>query len=152
MKNRSGVVLIAPLLLVLAACTTPPSPPPVDEVSSSLESSIARVTNEPAFTSSADGKPPKVAASGPKISIVFHGDAVNLLQRVAAARSLSFKVSGPMPRRDIYVAIDLKNTSFTEFLAEVGGQMGQIADLVYTDSGIEVRYRDHRNVGLLVSQ
>lgn len=152
MNHRSAVAATASLLTLLAGCAMPPAPPPVDEVSVALEGSIKKVVDTPAFTASADGKAPAVQAKGPKISIVFHGDAVNLLQRVCAARSLDFKVTGPMPRREIYVGVDMKNASFEEFLAEVGGQMGQIADLAFTDRGVEVRYRDHRHVGVLSAQ
>lgn len=133
------------LAAMLAGCAAPPAPPvPKDEVATQIEQSIDRVAQEPTFTSSADGKAPSVAAGGPQVSIVFHGDATNLLKRVAAARGIGFKVYGPMPHRDIFVSVDARDISFNEFLEDVGHQMGQLADLALTDAGIEVRYRDHR--------
>lgn len=137
------LIAVAVAAASIGGCATAPAPQPDKAIAQQLEKSIERVAEEPAFTATADGKAPAVPA-GPTVSIVFHGDAGNLLKRIAAARGLGFKAVGPMPRREIFVSVDLKDASFTDFLGEVGGQLGQLADVALTDAGIELRYRDHR--------
>lgn len=145
MKCSKGLLAGIVTAAALAGCASPPEPKPeVDEVRVQLEKSIEKVKALPEFTDSADRKAPQPRADGPTISVVYHGEATNLLRRIAASRGLGFKVVGPHPRRDIFVSVDMRDVSFEEFLSDVGHQFGQLATLALTDAGIEVRYRDHR--------
>jgi hypothetical protein len=145
MKCSTSLLTVVVAAAALAGCATPPEPvKEVDEVRIQLEKSIQKVQALPEFTDSADRKPPEAKAEGPTISVVYHGEATNLLRRIAASRGVGFKVVGPHPRRDIFVSVDMREASFEEFLTDVGHQFGQIATLVLNDAGIEVRYRDHR--------
>lgn len=145
MKKSSGLLTSIVAAAALAGCATPPPPQPgVDEVRIALEESIQKVQAQPEFTASADRPAPTPATQGPTVSVVYHGEATNLLSRIAASRGMGFKVVGPHPRRDIFVSVDMRNVPFEEFLRDVGHQFGQLATLALTDAGIEVRYRDHR--------
>lgn len=145
MKSTSSLLAALGVAAALAGCASPPAPEPgVDEVRVQLEESIKKVQAQPEFTASADRKAPQARADGPTISVVYHGEATNLLRRIAASRGIGFKVVGPHPRRDMFISVDMRDASFEEFLSEVGHQFGQLATLALTDAGIEVRYRDHR--------
>ena len=113
----------------------------VDPAEVSLQKSLDRVANMPQFTSGADEKPPAPTLKGQGITVSFQGSADQLLSKIAAARGLAFKVQGPQPFLPLPVHVDLADVTFSEFLADVGHQFGQRADLVLTDKTLEIRYR-----------
>lgn len=108
-----------------------------------IELAIARSAELPSGTASADAKPaPAVMAGQGGFYITYAGEAKELLRRVAVARGLAFRVRGPQPHLPLFVIVEARNVAFEEFLADVGAQFGQRADLVITNEAIEVRYRD----------
>lgn len=131
-------------LVSLAGCTTPPVVVPVQksEVAEALERSLARVHQMPDHTTSMDAKAKDATLAGGSITIhSYQNEAAKLLSRVAAARGMKFLVRGPEPRLPLFVNIDVENVSFEEFLATVGHQFGQRADIVLSNDTIEIRYR-----------
>lgn len=138
---------ILPLLLVsafLTACTTIPDPVPTRDAESAnmLSSAIQRAEAAPTGTSSASAVPREAEMSGASITISFAGDAKELLRQVAASRSMSFRVIGPQPHLPLFTIVDVKGVTLEYFLADVGAQFGQRAQLALTNGSIEVRYRD----------
>jgi len=129
---------------VLFGCASPPpAPPPApDESRKLIEQAIARSAALPAGTASADAKMPPAEMAKGGMYITFAGEAKDLLRRVAVARGLAFRVRGPQPHLPLFVIVEVKNVPFEEFLADVGAQFGQRADLALTNDAIEVRYRD----------
>lgn len=128
--------------VVLAGCATPPSPVVrQSEVGKALDSAIRRVDAQAPYTAGPEDKPNEPAFDDGKISVVWEGEAADLLARVAKARSLDFKVYGPYPRPPLPVFVNMKGAEYDEFLRDVGHQLGQRADLVVTDSRIEIRFR-----------
>ncbi|MDL5034349.1 DotD/TraH family lipoprotein [Pelomonas sp. APW6] len=112
-----------------------------DPAELALQKSLDRVANLPQFTSGADEKLPTPKLKGQGITVSFQGSADQLLSKIAAARGLAFKVQGPQPFLPLPVHVDLADVTFSEFLADVGHQFGQRADLVLTDKTLEIRYR-----------
>lgn len=139
---------IIPILFaaaVLSACTTTPAPkPPAEDAVSAkmLASAVKRVEGASKGTSSADAKPRDAVMSGGQVTINFAGEAKDLLRQMSATRAIAFRVRGPEPHLPLFVIVDVQAVTFEEFLADVGAQFGQRADLVLTNESIEVRYRD----------
>jgi hypothetical protein len=129
---------------VLTACTTPPQTPPAQDAQSAqlLSTAIKRAEGASKGTASADAKPRAAQMAGGQVSISFAGEAKDLLRQMSATRAVTFRVRGPEPHLPLFVIVDVQNVSLEEFLADVGAQFGQRADLVLTDTSIEVRYRD----------
>lgn len=145
MPRNFRLILAAGAVGVLYGCASPPPPPPEtpDESRRMIEHAIARSAVLPQSTSSADAKPAAAVMAGKGgFYITFAGEAKDLLRRVAVARGLAFRVRGPQPHLPLFVIVDAKNVPFEEFLADVGAQFGQRADLAITNEAIEVRYRD----------
>lgn len=127
----------------VSACSTPPTEPKQpDPARIALERALGRSSAMPAHADHADVAPKPARMSGEAITIrSYVGDAANLLSRVAKARNLEFKVTGPEPRLPLLVAVDVDAVSFEDFLKDVGYQFGQRANVVLGDRHIEIRYR-----------
>jgi hypothetical protein len=137
--KRFGTVL---LVAALTGCTSVPlETPKPDESRLLLEQALNRVERLPAGTASADAKAAPAVTKGQSISLNYAGEGKSLLKQIAAARGLGFHVRGSQPHLPLFVIVDLKDVSLEEFLTDVGAQFGQRADLVLTNSAIEVRYR-----------
>jgi hypothetical protein len=138
-------MLAAPLvalLAVMAGCANKPIPLHTEDPAEvALQASMARVNAPAAFTNGADEKVPAPKMSGQSITVSYQGNADVLLAKIARARDMSFKVQGPRPFLPLPVHVDLVDVTLGEFLADVGHQFGQRADLVLTDKAIEIRYR-----------
>lgn len=133
--------------LVLAGCAqVAPAPAEPDPSRAIIAGSLAKVTQERADTRSADAAArahsARLSGQGGTISVSFAGDAKVLLKQVAAARGIKYSVRGPEPRLPLFVVIDADNITIHELYSDIGNQMGQRADLVLKNDGIEVRYRD----------
>lgn len=142
MKSRFSATGL--LVLALAGCSTPKTQaPPDDPVKAIAKAAMDKVDQMPAFTASADGRAPAVQVAS-TVTMSYYGEAKALLRQVASARNMEFKVQGPKPYTDLYVAVDAVGVPFNDFLADVGHQLGQKADVILTDGAILIRYRDHR--------
>ncbi len=144
MPRIYSTILIACAASALFGCATPPQPVAAapDESRRMIEQAIARSGELPAGTASADAKMAPAAMAQGGMYITFAGEGKDLLRRVAVARGLAFRVRGPQPHLPLFVIVEVKNVPFEEFLADVGAQFGQRADLALTNDAIEVRYRD----------
>ena len=132
------------LSVVTAGCATPPASAPAqkDPARVALETAIARKADLPEHAAAADiPAKPAVLAAGTVTIRSYVGEASSLLGRVARARGMAFKVTGPEPRLPLLVTVDVDGVTFEEFLGLVGHQFGQRAHLVLGDSRIEIRYR-----------
>lgn len=118
----------------------------MDPVNVTLDRVFARVKALPAHTASAEERIPEPVVQGPIVTVSFQGDSADLLSKVAAARGLQFKMTGPRPFLPLPVHVDVVNATYEEFLANVGHQFGQRADLVLTNGAIEIRHRGHQFV------
>lgn len=132
-------------LAMLSGCATPPAPAPagVDPARLALEQAVARQAELPSHAKSADA-PAAPAAVGDTVTIRgYVGEAAALLSRVAKARGMAFKVTGPQPHLPLLVTVDAKDQDFVDFLRDLSHQFGQRASLVLGDGRVEIRYGDH---------
>lgn len=132
-------------LTLLSGCATPPPPAPVgvDPARAALELALARQADLPSHAVSADA-PAAPAAIGNTVTIRgYAGEAASLLARVAKARGMAFKVTGPQPHLPLLVTVDAKEQDFVDFLRDLSLQFGQRASLVLGQAHIEIRYGDH---------
>lgn len=130
----------------IAGCSAPPqvastTPDPV-RVSIDQVLGSASISSAPPHSVSADAKAIPALMGGERITIrSYVGDASNILSRVAKVRGMNFKINGPEPHLPLLVTVDVDSVSFEDFLAQVGFQFGQRADLVLGDNRVEIRYR-----------
>lgn len=133
----------APIALVVAAllgaCA---SPKPVDVVDDApgVRMSImqAAVRADAKKAAMADATTP-ASLSGNTMTVIWEGDASEILKRIADAQKLSFKHTGPQPRLGLPVFIKLRGVTLAQALTAVGEQCGGRADVVLNDSSIELR-------------
>jgi hypothetical protein len=143
MKRPPIFLAVSAISLFLTACATPPvakSPgdPVVDHL---LTDAYKDVGTLPRYTTGPEDKIPDPILDGPDVTVVWQGNADDLLRRVAHARGMSFGVYGPYPRQPLPVFVNMSRVAFVEFMKDVGHQFGQRADLVLTDTKIEIIYR-----------
>jgi hypothetical protein len=115
-----------------------PSDPVVDRL---LNDAWADASKLPSYSSGPEDKVPNAILDGPSVTVVWQGNADDLLRRVAYARKLKFGVYGPYPRQSLPVFVNMSAVPFVDFMNDVGHQLGQRADLVLTDTKIEIIYR-----------
>jgi len=106
-----------------------------------LDAAIARVSEQPRWTSSLDDRASFASFNSDAVSVSYQGSAADLLKAVAASRGVSFSVTGPQPHLPIFVFIEANGQSFEEFLSDLHKQLGQRAGVVWTDNAFELRYR-----------
>lgn len=126
--------------VALTGCATPPPPAQRDPIDESISAAIKRSTDVPKFTESSIEKPQPAVLSGSKLSMVYVGDALTLLPKIAAANKLNFSVVGPEPRLPLFIQISAKEAPLEHVLRDIAMQFGQRASLALTDKSIEVRY------------
>uniref|UniRef100_UPI003F49736B DotD/TraH family lipoprotein n=1 Tax=Cupriavidus taiwanensis TaxID=164546 RepID=UPI003F49736B len=146
MVKRSHMLLL-PVAACLAACATPPAP--VDETARMLDSKLTAsaqkidamlvdIARAGALTSPAK-KPSKVEINGDLVTVIWHGDAPDVIKKMAEAKGLTFDIKGrrvPSP-----VAIEAVNTPFVAVLENIGVQLGGRGDVVLRQQSLEVHYR-----------
>ncbi len=92
-------------------------------------------------TIAASTKGPAAASKGGTFSLKYEGEGKELLGRQAASRGLEFHVLGPEPHTPLFVRVDQKNATFEDLLANVDAQFGERANVVLTNTAVEVHYR-----------
>lgn len=136
-KSQAAIALI--VAAVLAGCA---SPQPVEEPDNTpgVRMSILQAAER------ADAKKAQMAdaatpasLSGNTMTVIWEGDASEILKRIAAAQKLTFKHTGPQPRLSLPVFIKLRNVTLSQALTAVGEQCGGRADVVLNESSIELR-------------
>jgi len=136
-KSHAAIALVVAGLL--GACA---SPMPVEEPDNTpgVRMSIlqAAVRADAKKAEMADAATP-ASLSGNTMTVIWEGDASEILKRIAAAQELNFKHTGPQPRLALPVFIKLRNVTLAQALTAVGEQCGGRADVVLNDSSIELR-------------
>lgn len=136
-KGHSAIALI--VAAVLAGCA---SPQPVEEPDNSpgVRMSILQAAERADAKKSemADAATP-ASLSGNTMTVIWEGDASEILKHIAAAQKLTFKHTGPKPHLALPVFIKLRNVTLSQALTAVGEQCGGRADVVLNDSSIELR-------------
>lgn len=140
-------MLSLPLVVSLAACAAQPAP--VDETARMLDARLAASAqridsmlvdiSRAGAISAARPKPGKVEINGDLVTVVWHGDAPDVIKKIAEAKGLTFAVMGrPVPSP---VAIEAVNSPLLSVLENIGTQLGGRGDVVLKQSALEVHYR-----------
>lgn len=77
--------------------------------------------------------------NGNTMTVIWEGDAAEILKRIAIAQKLEFRLTGPQPRLPLPVFLKLRQATLTDALSQIGEQCGGRAEVVLTDSAIELR-------------
>ena len=144
----SKVFITAIFSLCLAGCVTNTAPAKTDAelaqeraVASQLDAALARVNNQPRWSSSLDDKASFASFASNAVNVSYQGSAADLMRAVAAARGMGFKVTGTTPHIPIFVFVAAKDEPFEDFLRDLDAQLGQRASIVWRDKSFELRYR-----------
>lgn len=136
-KTRSTIALV--VVGLLSACASPlPVVAPDDTPGVRLSIVQAAVRADAKKAEMADAATP-ASLSGNTMSVIWEGDAAEILTRIAAAQKLTFKHTGPQPRLALPVFIKLRDVTLPQALAAIGEQCGGRADVILNDSSIELR-------------
>lgn len=136
-KTRSAIALV--VVGMLGACASPPPPAKPDDTPGVRVSIVqAAVRADAKKAEMADAATP-ASLAGNTMSVIWEGDAAEILARIAAAQKLNFKHTGPQPRLALPVFIKLRDVTLTDALAAIGEQCGGRADVILNDSSIELR-------------
>ena len=137
-KTRSAIALV--IVGLLSACASPPPAVVAPDDTPGVRFSImqAAVRADAKKAEMADAGTP-ASLSGNTMSVIWEGDAAEILTRIAAAQKLTFKHTGPQPRLAMPVFIKLRDVTLTQALAAIGEQCGGRADVILNDSSIELR-------------
>lgn len=131
--------LLAGLLLtgLLAGCATQKATPEDNTpgVRAAIQDALVRADEKKAQMQAAT-VPASLQANA--LTVIWEGDAGEILKRIATSQKLQYKETGPSPRLPMPVFIKLRNATLTQALAAIGEQCGGRADVVLTDSTIEL--------------
>lgn len=103
-----------------------------------LDAMLVDIARAGALTSRAQ-KVGKVEINGDMVTVVWHGDAPDVIKKLAEAKGLVFDIKGrrvPSP-----VAIEAINAPFVSVLENIGVQLGGRGDVVLRQQSLEVHYR-----------
>lgn len=132
------------IVLLCAGCSTQrPAPATVQTDSHSARLLDAEVGKRvPPHTTAADVPVPAAILSGPLLTIdQYSGDAATLVRKISAANGKSFEVLGTEPRLPLFVHVHAVNKDLRAVLADIGSQFGGRADLVLTNTSIQIVYK-----------
>ena len=137
---RFRVMFAVAIGAVLVGCAAQrPMEKPVDDspgVRMSIESAIKRA--DESKEAMIDSAVP-ASLSGNTMTVIWEGDAAEILKRISLAQKLAFKLTGPQPRLPLPVFIKLRNVTLAQALEAIGEQCGGRADVVLNESSIELR-------------
>jgi len=137
---RYRVTIAIGMALALAGCANePPAAAPVDDtpgVRMSIQAAIKRADDSK--ESMIDSTIP-ASLAGEAMTVIWEGDAAEILKRIAVAQKLTFKQTGPQPRLPLPVFVKLRSVTLNQALEAIGEQCGGRADVVLNDSSIELR-------------
>lgn len=106
-----------------------------------IDSALERVKNQPHWSSSADDRAQFASFATNSVSVSYQGSAESLMRAIAAARGKTFRVTGPEPHMPIFVFVEAKGVAYTDFMRDLDKQFGQRAQVVLTNSAVELNYR-----------
>lgn len=136
-KSRSAIALVVAVLL--GACASPkPVEAPDDTPGVRMSILQAAERADVKKAEMADATTP-ASLAGNTMTVIWEGDASEILKRIAAAQRLTFKHTGPQPRLALPVFIKLRGVTLAQALDAIGEQCGGRADVVLNDSSIELR-------------
>jgi hypothetical protein len=137
---RNRVMFAAAILVALTGCSTElPTIPPADDtpgVHFSIQAAIKRA--DESKESMVEATIP-ASLVGDTMTVIWEGDAAEILKRIAVAQKLSFKPTGPQPRLPLPVFVKLRGVTLTQALEAIGEQCGGRADVILNESSIELR-------------
>lgn len=81
--------------------------------------------------------------SGDRMNVLWEGEAAEILSRIAIAKHYKFKITGPKPRLQLPVFINLKNVTIEEALIAISEQFGDRADILLDDNQIELKMKSY---------
>lgn len=143
-ESRGEAIVLLALVSILVGCSTQPKAPEVNAddlpgVRISIAQAVKTVDEQRMRAKDAQQH---ADLSQPVMSAVnWEGEAAEILQRIATAQKLNFKITGPQPRLQLPVFIRLRNVTLNDALVAIGDQLGGRADVVLTDTRIELRMR-----------
>lgn len=136
---KSHAVIALVVVGLLGACASPkPVEAPDDTPGVRAEILQAAERADAKKAAMADAATP-ASLSGNTMTVIWEGDASEILKRIAAAQKLNFKHTGPQPHLALPVFIKLRGVTLSQALAAIGEQCGGRADVVLNDSSIELR-------------
>lgn len=140
--NRLAIVTV--LAALLGACASPAPVVVNDDDTPGVRVAIRKAA-ERADVKKSEMKDAEVPASltGAALHVRWDGEAAEILQRIALAQGLKFRITGSVPRLQIPVHIDLRNVTLEQALEAIGDQCGRRADVFLTDSTIELHTKLH---------
>lgn len=135
--------------VLLAGCAHSPLAPAISSeqqaqniaMQHQIDAALGRVNDLPRWSKSLDDRAAFASFASDRVSVSYQGSAADLLKAIAAARNLSFKVTGSSPHMPIFVFVEAVDQPFEDFLRDLNAQFGQRADIVWTDVAFELRYR-----------
>ncbi|CAN7751649.1 DotD/TraH family lipoprotein [Duganella sp. LjRoot269] len=137
---RIRVMFAVAIGAVLVGCAAEhPMEKPVDDspgVRLSIQAAIKRA--DESKEAMIDATVP-ASLAGDTMTVIWEGDAAEILKRIATAQKLTFKNTGPQPRLPLPVFIKLRNVTLAQALEAIGEQCGGRADVVLNESSIELR-------------
>lgn len=151
-RRPLGLLAAAALTVFAAGCSTisPPKYNPAvksvehaEEIAlgAQIDAAVKRMGDQPHWATSLDDRAAFASFASEGVSVSYQGSAADLLKAIAAARGLSFKVTGPKPHIPIFVFVEAVDQPFEDFLRDLNKQFGQRADVVWADKAFELRYR-----------
>ena len=81
--------------------------------------------------------------SGDRMNVLWEGEAAEILSRIAIAKNYKFKITGPKPRLQLPVFINIKNVTIEEALLAISEQFGDRADILLDDNQIELKMKSY---------
>lgn len=147
-RGVSGVGVV--LAMLLHGCASPPPPPAPavarpDRVALAMDAEINRPVA--AHTRADHIAAPAPQLAGPTMTMdVYRGEAQVLLRRIAAARGLTFEVTGTHPHLPLFISVEAKAKPFKEVLADIASQFGARADIELSDTALRVVYKRARTL------
>lgn len=137
LMGRSMIATVVAALLTACASSKPvEAPDDTPGVRMSIQQAAVRADAKKAEM--ADSTTP-ASLAGNTMTVIWEGDASEILKRIAAAQGLTFKHTGPQPRLALPVFIKLRGATLAQALTQIAEQCGARADVVLNDTSIELR-------------
>jgi DotD protein len=140
----SRVLLVSSLVGFLSACAQKPLTPTETDLDQA-DVAINDLLKKPLTPVGPETKAPS-AKFGALNTVSYLGDASILLTNTAKGMGEGWKFQslGATPHLPIYIQINVKGASFSDYLTQVALQLGQRADIEVDGKTIKLVHRDNR--------
>lgn len=139
---RGTFVLLIPGLLLLNGCATDNPQTEIDrqilEASEKIQTAQADLYQAGALNETTTKRPISIVDDQQRVTVAWHGDALQLLSKLARDRQLAFSYMGirmPLP-----VGVDVKNMPYEKLLAMIRAQVGYRATIIQSNESILLHY------------